>query len=181
MLVFIDESGIHKESGHSVFALVYVIMQDYPRFEQDFIRIEKELKIRSFHWKTTTWAVREKFFDRLLALDFEVKIGVAENPIHPEKEFERMLLHMLVENKVRSIYVDGEKPKQYANRIKKVLRDKNVSVKKLRTIRDEQCAGVRVADAMAGLARAYFDEKPSLKVKSWYARFRRKKIIYVMQ
>jgi len=181
MLVFIDESGIHKASGYSVFAFVYIVMKDYAQFERDFLRIEKDLNIRAFHWKSTTWAVREKFFERLLQLDFEVKVGIVENPIHPEREFERLLLHMLVESKIQAVYIDGEKPKQHAKRIKKVLRDRGLSVKKLRMIRDEQSAGIRAADAMAGLTRAYFDGKINQRVERWYNRFRKRKMMSVFQ
>jgi hypothetical protein len=181
MLVFIDESGIHKENGHSVFAFVYIVVKNYPQFERDIIQLEKELRIEKFHWSETSWAVREKFFARLILMEFEVKVGIVENPIRPEKEFERLLLHMLVENKIQAVYIDGEKPKQYAKRIKKVLRDRGSSVRKLRMIHDEQSAGIRVADAMAGLTRAYFDGKQNLKLEQWYNRFRKKKIMSIFQ
>lgn len=181
MLVFIDESGIHAENGHSVFALVYITVKRYPEFEESIIALEKELHIKSFHWSTVPWSVREKFLEKLLVLDFKAKVGIVKNPIHPEEELERILPHMLIESKIRTIFIDGKKPKIYARRMKKVLRDKGVSTKKLRMVDDEQYAGIRVADALAGLTRAYFDRKPSQKIEKWYDRFRKKKIILVLQ
>ena len=71
MFVFIDESGIHKENGNSVFALVYITIQHYTEFEKAIIGIEKELDIDSFHWSTVPWVVREKFLEKLLTLDFK--------------------------------------------------------------------------------------------------------------
>ncbi len=181
MLVFIDESGIHKESGHSVFALVYIAIKNYPEFEKSIILIEKELRISSFHWSSVPWAVRERFLEKLLALPFEAKVGIVKNPIHPEEELERILSHMLIEPKIRTLYIDGKKPKVYARRMKKVLRDKGISTKKLQTVRDEQYAGVRVADVLAGLTQSYFDGKPNQKIGKWYDRFRKKKIVLILQ
>jgi len=181
MFVFIDESGIHKDSGYSVFALVYITVENHTEFETAIIAIEKELNIDGFHWSSVPWVVREKFLEKLLTLEFKAKVGIVKNPIHPEEELERILPHMLIESRIRTIYIDGKKPKIYARRMKKVLRDKGVSTKKLQMVRDEQYAGVRAADAIAGLTRAYFDGKPSQKIEKWYDRFRKKKIILVLQ
>lgn len=182
MNIFIDESGTNKQTDHSAFAFVYVSVDDLQAFESAVKRSEERLGIESFHWAKAAWPVRERFFQDLLRADFTVKIGIVRNPVrYPEQELEKILLHMLIESDIRAIYIDGKKPKQYSRRMKKVLRDKGVSTKKLKLVDDTKYAGVRVADAMAGLARAFFDEKPNENIALWYKRFRKEKIIIVLQ
>lgn len=55
MVVFIDESGIHKQTGHSTTAVVYVEVRNLEKFEKAFIDIEKDLRITSFHWADERW------------------------------------------------------------------------------------------------------------------------------
>lgn len=70
MVIFIDESGTHKQSDHSTIALVYVEIINLEGFEKAVERIEKQLKIRYFHWTDESWEKREKFIKQLLKLDF---------------------------------------------------------------------------------------------------------------
>ena len=39
MIVFIDESGIHKKVDHSTFALSYINFKDYEKIENDDLAI----------------------------------------------------------------------------------------------------------------------------------------------
>lgn|SRR3990167_3888845 len=155
--VFLDESGIHKNKDHSVFVLVYLEIENKKEVLQQFEAIEKELKIKSFHWSETSWTVKEKFLQKALKLDFKVKLAILKNPIHPEKDMERMLVHMMVERNIDSLIIDGAKPKKYESKIKKILRDKGVSVKKIKIMKDEKSVGLRIADMVAGLARSHYD------------------------
>lgn len=180
--VFVDESGTNKRSDHSAFAFVYVSVRNLQEFESIVRKTEERIGVKAFHWAKSAWPVRERFFQELLKADFTVKVGIVRNPVsHPERELEKILLHLLVEPDIRTISIDGKKPKQYARRMKKVLRDKGLSTKKLRLVDDRQYAGVRVADALAGLVRAYFDGKPNRRVALWYERFRKEKIILILQ
>jgi len=54
---------------------------------------------------------------------------------------------------------------RYQNQFKKLLRDKGISVKKLRMIRDESSPSLRLADSCAGLIRSYTDNPSALKEK----------------
>jgi len=55
MVVFIDESGTHKQSGHSTQTVVYIQIPDLENVEQKILIAEKELKIESFHWGEERW------------------------------------------------------------------------------------------------------------------------------
>jgi len=78
-----------------------------------------------------------------------------------------------VEENIKKIVIDGRKPKWYSLKLKKILRDKEISVKKVVTIRKEESSpGIRVADCLAGLVRYYHDNPESI-VKNWYNRFKK--------
>lgn len=180
MLVFIDESGTNKGSGHSAFALVYVVVDDYSRFESAVKAVEEALGIEYFHWAKCAPPVREKFFEQLAKLEFTAKVALVRNPSLPDDDLERLLPHMLIEKNIHSITLDGEKPGWYTRKLKKILRDKGITTKKLKSASDESSAGIRVADAVAGLARAYYDKKGGEFVQVWYERLRAKKKISIV-
>ena len=167
MLIFIDESGVHKEVDHSTFVLAYIESEHYDILDKQICKLEEELKIDYFHWSETTWKVKEEFLDQALKLDFKAKIAVVKNPVHPSQEIERAMIYMLIEKNIRNIYIDGKKPKWYERNIKKVLRGKNMSVRKLRTVNARQYAGIRLADMIAGLVRSYFDGKNISKIEQY--------------
>lgn len=72
-----------------------------------------------------------------------------------------------MEKNFKAIYVDGKKPRWVELRLKKVLRDKGISVKKLKTLRDESSPGIRLADALAGVTRAYYDNPKGKAAPLW--------------
>ena len=53
MIIFIDESGIHKKVDHSTFALAYVEFKNYAAIEKQILKIEKDLQLKTFHWSET--------------------------------------------------------------------------------------------------------------------------------
>jgi hypothetical protein len=75
---------------------------------------------------------------------------------------------MAIEKRISCIYIDGKKPKWYALKIKKVLRDKGVSSGKVRMVNDDQIACVRLADMVAGLSRSHFDKKNEKRLQGYY-------------
>ena len=179
MIVFIDESGIHKQVGHATTAVVYVEVENMQKFEKAILKIEKELKIDSFHWAEERWVVRSKFLEMISDLDFKVKVAVFKNPVHKAKLIEVIFQHLIIETDIRSIFIDGKKPKWYELRLKKVLRDKGISVKKLRTVRDEASLGIQVADCVAGLVRRYYDNPDEQLPAKWFNKLRSNKKLFV--
>lgn len=179
MLIFIDESGVHRPVGKSTFVLVYVEIVDYENLSRVFVQTEKDLGIACFHWAETVWPVKERFLQKILALDFKVKIAVIANPLNPSSEIERVLTHMIVERDITKIIIDGKKPKWYERKIKKILRDRMVTIKKLKTASDESEPGIRLADLIAGMARWHFEGKNRGKVEKYYNKLRGKILIVI--
>ena len=179
MIIFIDESGIHKKVEYSTFVLAYIETENYNLIEKQIEKIEKKLKIDYFHWSKTVWKVKKEFMEEILKMDFKVKIAVIKNPVKPARELERVLKHMIIEKNIRNIYIDGKKPRWYERQIKKILRDKGILVKKLKTVKASQYAGIRLADMVAGLSRSYFDKKNLEKISKYYQRLQKKIIVIV--
>ena len=123
---------------------------------------------------------KEKFIQEILKLDFNVTVAIIKNPINPAKELERVLLHMAIEKHISCVYIDGKKPKWFELKIKKVLRDKGVSVKKLKMVNDDEVACVRLADMVAGLSRSHFDKKNEKRLEKYYKKLE-KKLVILMQ
>ena len=138
---------------------------------------ERELKLNFFHWSETTWKVKEEFIKRVIDLDFKLKIAVVINPINPSAELERILNHLIVERKIDTIFIDGKKPRWYERKIKKILKYKGVSLRKARTVKCKQCAGIRLSDLLAGLSRWYFDRKNIEKIEKYFLKIKKKTIV----
>lgn len=157
MVVFIDESGIHKQDGHSTVAVVYVEIENGDKFQKDFEKIMNDLRIRFFHWTDERWLMREKFLSKIMNLDFRVKVAVFKNPINQGNIMETVFSQLISVQNISKMLIDGQKPKWYEQRLKKVLRDKGIAVKKLRTVRSKSEFGIQLADAIAGLVRYCYD------------------------
>jgi hypothetical protein len=177
MYIFIDESGIHKSVDNSTFVLVYIEIMNYPKIEKQIIETENDLKIDFFHWSEAAWKIKEKFIRKILDFDFKLKIAVIRNPVNPSVELEKILSHLIVERDIHTIFIDGKKPRWYERKIKKTLKDKGISLKKIRTVKCKQCAGIRLADLLAGLTRWYFDNKSKEKIEKYFLKIKKKTIV----
>jgi hypothetical protein len=182
MVIFIDESGTHKQMDHATIALVYVEVTNLNVFERSVEEIETELKIKYFHWTDENWDIRKRFINKLAKLKFRVKVAILKNPVVVGKSLEASLRHLVVEPNIKKIMIDGYKPRWYDQKLKKILRDKGITVKKLKTIRNEHsCPGLRVADCLAGLIR-YFYNHPHSEAKTLYDRLKAEaKIVFELK
>ncbi len=167
MIVFVDESGIHKRVDHSAFSVVFVCIDDYESVEKAVLEIEERYRLNPFHWSDLPWKLREAFLCDIAKLPFSAKIAIVRNPITPAKTLEWALQHLLVERDIKKLYIDGKKPRWVERKLKKVLRDKGISVRKLRTARHDSIPGLRIADAIAGLARTFHDNPKGRAKPLW--------------
>lgn len=167
MLIFIDESGIHKQDGHSVTALVYVKVKDADSVNNAVLKAEKELKIEPFHWSKQSWKIRISFLEMILKENFEVKVFAFTNPFTEEK-MEQAIRHLIVEKYIKNIIIDGKKTRHYVWRLKKVFRLWEIHVKNIRAGNDKSYPGLRLADLFAGLFRAYVEHSEEPEAKKLY-------------
>jgi len=164
MIIFIDESGVHKQEGKSSVVLVYVIVDGVESLEKAVTETERKLKIISFHWAKHIWKIRQRFIQALQKESFTVKAAIIRNPFNEER-FEEAVRVLLTEKKISKIVLDGQKPKWYLRRLKKILREQGISVKKIRAGNDRSFPCLRIADAYAGLVRTYWENKGNKEVQ----------------
>lgn len=161
MLVFIDESGIHKKVDHSSFAVVYLSLENENFINLKIQEIEKKLGLNYFHWtdfgSKSGWRIRSEFIRQIALLPFSFKYTIATNPINPKQTLFYCLTHLLTERNIKKVCIDGHQPKWYERQIKRTLRSGGLSVKKLRCVSDRTEPALRLADALAGLVRSYHD------------------------
>lgn len=157
MIISIDESGIHKQNGKSVIAFVCVAVKNLEVVERLVLNAEKMSGIHGFHWAHRNWQMRQRFIEGIAGGDFIIKVAYVENPITLDKALTEALEYLIEEPYISQILIDGDKPKTYARRLKKVLRDKGITAKKIRSVNDQSYPIIRVADAVAGVTRAAYD------------------------
>ena len=178
MLIFIDESGIHKKTEHSSFALVYVEVKNERLMCSAIERIEAALGIHAFHWSDFGsehgWSVRKSFVLKAFKLPFLFKYIVIKNPIDPSKELSTSIISLLTENDIQAVYIDGNQPQWYERQIKKSLQNKGLSIRKLKIVDDESHPVIRLADALANIVRLYHDS-PTRSAKVLYEAIRKKR------
>lgn len=102
-------------------------------------------------------------------------MAVFENPTHPEKMIEYVFRHLITEDNIERVFIDGKKPKWYEHKLKKILRDRGISVKTLKTVRSDSSPGIQLADCLAGLVRRYYDNPEEPDTKKWFRRLKRDK------
>lgn len=160
--IYIDESGIHKTLDHSSFVLIYVKSKDISYIQTKILELEKILGISHFHWSNFSskygWNVRKKFINGLQKLPFKFKYLVLKNSIKPNIELSN-LLNLIDENNIREIHIDGKQPRWIEGKIKKNLRDRGLSIEKIKTVSDESEAIIRIADAIENVVRLYYDQQ----------------------
>ncbi|MCX6783692.1 MAG: DUF3800 domain-containing protein [candidate division WWE3 bacterium] len=184
MVVFIDESGTHKQEGHTTTAVVYVQVINKEKFEADLTQIERDLRIAYFHWAEERWFMREKFLNKISGLDFVVKVAVFKNPAHPQAMIEAVFKQLITEPIVRTIVIDGKKPRWYEQKLKKVLRDRGIEVWRLKTVRSTGNVGIQLADSIAGLVRYCYDKPNEELAQSLLKKLQKKQRIagiYLLQ
>ena len=160
MLVFIDESGIHRKSGYSVIALVCITdAAALEKVDEQVLELEQTMGTRYFHWADRGWPFRREFVQGIAKLDFTIRLARLTNPIKLDQSLVDILPYLLPERAIERLFIDGKKSKQYVRTLKRLLRDKGISVKKLRTVNDVSYPGIRVADAVAGTSRYYLDHQ----------------------
>lgn len=163
--IAIDESNTHKQIGKSTIVLVYVSTKSIKKLEVKIIQIEKKLKIQSFHWARYNWLTKEQFISAIKDSKFTIKVAIIKNPINLPASLEWLLQHMIVEKDINHILLDGKKPKWYVQKLKKILRDKNITIAKFKTVNSKSYPLIRLADCLAGLIRYYYNnpEAPDAK------------------
>ncbi len=171
--IFLDESGIHTKDGKSAIAIVYVEVDKLTLLENRVLEIEKQMKIGAFHWAHTNWKVRKKFLDAILKEDFFLKIAIISNPFS-DKYYGLVLRHLIIENNIKTLVIDGRKSETYVRKLKKTLRNNGIVPKKIKMSNDKSYPALRIADLSAGIVRSYYEQRWSALLVTFYKKLKQK-------
>jgi hypothetical protein len=179
MIIFIDESGIERTVGYSVHAIVYITISNIEIVETRLRQTLTEMDMESFHWAEHGWKVKDKFLRKIIKLPFRFKVGIFKNPMPRNEMVETIFQELITEMSIEKVYIDGKQPKWYERKLKKVLRDKGISVKKLKTVRNESSElGLQIADCLAGLIRYHYDKPELPDAKKWVEKLRKEEKLF---
>ena len=157
-IIYIDESNIFSKSGNSVYVAVYIKFLYKDNIVQKINDIEKHLKISHVHWSDMSWKLRIKFAELIKSLDFVCRVVIYKNPIIQERILENFLPKVItVEDELFKIIIDGNKGTNYGLKLKRLLKNKRLSVPRVIFMNDKNEPGIQLADFVAGLVRSYFD------------------------
>jgi len=157
-IVYIDESGILSETGHSVYICLYISYLNEGILSQKILSIENDLKILYTHWVDMSWKIRLKFAQKIKDLDFNCKVVVYKNPINQKDILKKFIIKTIKsEENISKIIIDGSQGKKYERELKSFLKNKNIKIYKIKFKDDKNESLIRVADFMAGLYRSYLD------------------------
>lgn len=180
MYIFIDESGTGSKVGHATIAVVYLEVTNQNKFDNGYTKILKELRLNSFHWAEHGWKVRQKYINKILNLDFIYKVALFENPININDMYDLVFQQLITEPNIKNIYIDGKKKKWYERKLKMILRDKDIKISKLKSVRKEDSyGGLQLADSIAGLTRYHIDNLNSPDASILIKRLKKRNKLFI--
>jgi len=180
MHIFLDESGTDKQHGKSSVALVCIATDRLSLLQSSILSIEHKLGIVPFHWSKSSWDIRQRFIKAVAREEFSIRAALIKNPFDPEYAYISVVKNLLVGSDVHSLVIDGRKSRSYERRLKKAIRDKGISIKKLRTANDLAFPALRLADAVAGIIR-YHADFPTHRIASLIYKKISRKIFLVLE
>jgi len=94
--------------------------------------------------------------------------------------YDLVFQQLITEKNIKNIYVDGKKSKSYERKLKMILRDKDIKISKLKTVRKEDLyGGLQLADSIAGLTRYYIDNPSSLDAPILIKRLKKRNKLFI--
>lgn len=169
---YVDETG--QDTKGKLFIVVAIVVEN----ERDDLinkleKAEKQTKKWKKKWFKTKKEIQSKYIELVLSSSIIKKI-VYYQTFHQSaayqdltclvvaKAINRYLEIKKIKNYKASVFVDGLS-KKLENRISKILRDLGVKIRKVRGVRDEANAIIRLADSVAGMVREIDEDKNKFK------------------
>lgn len=163
--VFIDESGVGRKTGYSIYCLTQCLSKYKNFLDEEIYKIEKTLNIAPFHWRKQSWRIKKRFLRRILkVLHWECTICIVDNKIHPYQTPEEIIAKSLLGLEIDTLYIDGKKTKKYTHAVKIALKELGLTVGILKLVTASSCGGLRISDAVAGLVRLSLEGKLDAEV-----------------
>lgn len=172
--VYIDESGVSRKVGYSVYCLVLLPKIAKIVLDEKISAFEQKHKISPFHWREQSWNIKLKFLHFTKKIDsWNCLIAVVDNKKHPFVTPEQIIAKALLGNLVGTMYIDGKKTRKYIHAVKQSLKESGLQISKLKMVRSSSCGGLRIADSVAGLFRRSLEgklEPESEEILDWFTK-----------
>jgi len=178
---YVDESGQDTEGAYFIVVVVISDHQSVSELEERLEKIEKETGKQKRKWTGTRFKEKTSYLTEILQIP-QLERAIFYMSFYNTKDYTELttltlasaILKKTSEDYRAHIMVDGLNEKE-RSRISKRLSQRGIRKRKLRSVRDESSALLRLADTMAGFIRDYEDGKPY--VQELYRRFLSRRII----
>lgn len=178
---FVDETGQDTKGN---FFLVVVILQnqeDLENLRKKLLKSEKLTKKNLLKWTRCPFKVREKFLSELTKIK-ELRGSVYYSSYYDSKEYialisltvAKAILSKEDRNYAVTVIIDGLKDKE-REEVRRELKKLKIKYNKIRGMKDEQDAILRLADCISGLLRDFIENQKY--AKQIYRNFKDIKII----
>lgn len=162
---YVDETGQDTKGS---FFLVTVVLEEQENIEdlqKKLEVIEKSTNKNLLKWTKTPFKVREQYLLHLAEIK-ELKGAIFYSTYRDTKEYiplisltvAKSILSKEEDNYTATIIIDGLKGKEM-DEVRKELKKLKINYRKIRGMKDEQDAILRLADSIAGFLRDYVEEQ----------------------
>lgn len=144
--IFIDESGIFRDSGFSIYCLTICEHRLSESLDKKIIDIENKIKTPPFHWRNHVWKIKTKFLNEIIKIeDWNSILVVISNKNYTYSLFEELLSKALQGLDIKRMYIDGKKHKDYVNSVKKSLKNVGIKINELKMVRHQTKSGLIIS------------------------------------
>lgn len=162
---YVDETGQDTKGQLFIIAIIISGSEQLEEVERKLIEIENSSKKRSLKWKKTHYKVKEVYLQALTNLE-ELKGNIFYAIYSNMRDYIRLTSYAIADaiiERARGEYIvtvaiDGISPKS-ALEVANVLKERRIRYRKVRGVRDESNAWIRLADAIAGFIRDAHENK----------------------
>jgi hypothetical protein len=167
---YADETGPDTKGAMFLVAVVIINKEHRETTERDLEQLEVDSGKKLLKWKSTNTQRKEAYLQGVLEIDSLQ--GCLFYALYKDTTDYLNLTALTIAKAVNAftqgrdyratIYIDGL-PKNQISKVARFLSNRGIKRRKIRGLRDESSAYIRLADALAGFFRDYEETKPYTK------------------
>lgn len=166
---YVDETGQDTLGELFLVAVVLKEKDGLTELEKRLEEIERTTGKRQIKWRRIARRVRERYLEELVQIK-ELKNSIFYSVYHDSKEYSRLtsltiakaVLAKEVGNYTVTVIIDGLNARE-RDTVREELKKLKIKYRKIRGMKDEQNAFLRLADSMAGFLREVLEDKTYTK------------------
>jgi hypothetical protein len=162
---YVDETGQDTIGRLFLVAIVLKEIEHLEILEDKLLKIEMVSGKKQAKWKKLSKVIKRKYFEELLKIK-ELKSSIFYSIYKDTKEYSSLTSLSIAKAVLAksstdynvTVIIDGLKDKE-RDAVRVELKKLKIKYNKIRGMKDEQSAFLRLADAMAGFLREVYEEK----------------------